>query len=152
LLAVADQGLFALTNFGVSVLLARWLPQRDYGTFAVAFSALLLMGTVHTALLTEPMLVLGPSRYRGRTASYVHRLAPLHLRLTAGMSAVLLVGLLLLGLGRRQVDAAATLAALAVASPMPEAAPVTSATLPVKFSQSFIVRSSLSFGNDTSLA
>jgi O-antigen/teichoic acid export membrane protein len=115
--AVTDQGLFALSNFGVSVLLARWLPPRDYGTFAVAFSALLLMGTVHTALLTEPMLVYGPSRYGGRTASYLRRLLPLHLLLTAGMSLVLLVGLLVLVVARRSVPAAPTLVALSVAAP-----------------------------------
>jgi hypothetical protein len=62
--AVTDQGLFALTNFGASILLARWLPQREFGAYAVAFSVLLLMGVVHTALLTEPMLVFGTSLSR----------------------------------------------------------------------------------------
>jgi len=114
LLAVADQGLFALTNFGVSVLLARWLSQRDFGAFAVASSVLLLLGTVHTAVLTEPMLVFGPSRYAGGTAAYLGRLTRLHFLVTAVLSAVILLALPVVALAG---SAAAPLGALALAAP-----------------------------------
>ena len=115
--AVTDQALFALTNFAVTVLLARWLSLSDYGAFSVAFSVLLLMGTVHTALLTEPMLVLGPSRYQERTAAYVRRLATLHFALTSvmGLALLLVVGALTLLLP--QFTAAITLVALALSAP-----------------------------------
>jgi O-antigen/teichoic acid export membrane protein len=115
--AVTDQALFALTNFTVSVLLARWLTPSDFGAFAVAFSVLLLMGTVHTALLTEPMLVLGPSRYQERTAAYLRRLSTLHFALTSVMGVVLLLVVGVVTLLEPQFTAAATLAALAVATP-----------------------------------
>ena len=115
--AVTDQALFALTNFAVSVLLARWLSLSDYGAFAVAFSVLLLMGTVHTALLTEPMLVLGPSRFRERTAAYVRRLATLHFALTSVMGVALLLVVGALALLQPQFTAAITLVALAMAAP-----------------------------------
>ena len=115
--AVTDQGLFALSNFALNLLLARWLPQRDYGAFAVAFSVLLLMGTVHTALLSEPMLVFGPSRYRDSTAAYVRRLTPLHFVVTAGMSAALLLGLLVLTFVRPSSGWGPALAGLAVSAP-----------------------------------
>jgi O-antigen/teichoic acid export membrane protein len=117
LLAVADQGLFALSNFGLSVLLARWLSPRDYGAFSVTFTVLLLMGTVQTALLTEPMLVFGPARYRNRSATYVRRLCSLNLVLTAGMGTALLVGAGMLAWLRPAFEGTLTLAALAVASP-----------------------------------
>ena len=110
-----DQGLFALTNFIVNVLLARWLSQSDYGAFAVAFSVLLLMGTIHTAVLTEPMLVLGPSRFKARTAAYIRRLVPIHFALSSGMGVVILLGVLSLTL-LWPIFAATTLAALAVVS------------------------------------
>ncbi len=69
--AVSDQGLFSLSNFALSVLLARWLVPQDYGAFTVAFAVFLLIGTFHTALLSEPMLVFGPSRYKGRFSEYL---------------------------------------------------------------------------------
>jgi O-antigen/teichoic acid export membrane protein len=115
--AVTDQGLFALTNFTVSVLLARWLSQSGFGAFSVAFSVLLLIGAVHTALLTEPMLVLGPSRYHERTAGYVGRLTILHFALTSVLGVALVIVVGLLSLLRPQFAAATTLIALAVAAP-----------------------------------
>jgi O-antigen/teichoic acid export membrane protein len=115
--AVTDQGLFALTNFTVSVLLARWLSQSDFGVFAVAFSVLLLMATVHSALLTDPMLVFGPSRYQDRTAAYVRRLTLLHFALTAAMGAILLLVVGLLTLLEPHFTAMTALAVLAVAAP-----------------------------------
>jgi O-antigen/teichoic acid export membrane protein len=115
--AVTDQGLFALTNFTVSVLLARWMSQSAYGAFSVAFSVLLFLGAVHTALLTEPMLVLGPSRYHERTAAYVRRLTILHFALTSVLGVALVIVVGLLSLLKPQFPAATTLVALAVATP-----------------------------------
>jgi O-antigen/teichoic acid export membrane protein len=115
--AVTDQGLFALTNFMVSALLARWLTQSSYGAFAVALSVLLLMGTIHGALLTEPMLILGPSRYQDGTATYIRRLTLLHVVLTSGMSVILLLVVLTLNVVQRQFGTATTLIAAALAAP-----------------------------------
>lgn len=90
--AVADQGLFALANFGVAVLLARWLPPADYGAFTVAYSLFLLVGTVHTALLTEPMLVFGAARYEGRFAGYLRVLLGGHWLVSGAGAALLALG------------------------------------------------------------
>jgi O-antigen/teichoic acid export membrane protein len=114
--AIMDQGLFAVSSFAVSVLLARWLSPHGYGAFAVAFSVLLLMGTIHTAVLGEPMHVLGPGRYSNRTPVYVRRLAPIHFIVTGVMSAVLLLGVLVVALVSPSLPRA-TLAVLAVAAP-----------------------------------
>jgi hypothetical protein len=67
----------------LNVLLARWLVPQDYGAFTVAFAVFLLIGTFHTALLTEPMLVFGPSRYEGRFSEYLGALLYGHLSFTA---------------------------------------------------------------------
>src|SRR5690606_25728151 len=69
--AVMDQGLFAFSNFLVNILLARWLAPESYGAFSIAFSLFLVLGTFHTALLTEPMLVFGASKYRYSFAEYL---------------------------------------------------------------------------------
>jgi O-antigen/teichoic acid export membrane protein len=76
---VLDQGLFATANFAVNILLARWLLPDDYGGFAVAFSLFLLLATVHTGFLTEPMLVFGAGRFRDRLPEYLGVLLRGHL-------------------------------------------------------------------------
>jgi len=94
-LAIADQGLFAGSNFLLNVLLARWLEPADYGAFALAYSVFLLLGVFHTALLTEPMLVFGPGRYRERFPEYLGILLRGHLALMLpGMLLLVIVGAL----------------------------------------------------------
>lgn len=87
-----DQTLFAFSNFVLNVLLARWLEPAAYGAFTVAYAAFLLVGTAHSALLTEPMLVFGAGKYRDLASSYLAVLLRLHWRGTlvaAGVAAVL---------------------------------------------------------------
>jgi O-antigen/teichoic acid export membrane protein len=114
--AVSDQGLFSLSNFAMSVLLARWLVPQDFGAFTVAFAVFLLMGTFHTALLTEPMLVFGPSRHEGRFSEYLGALMYGHL----GFAVLSSLLLLLAGLGfahSGQSEVSAALIALALSGP-----------------------------------
>jgi O-antigen/teichoic acid export membrane protein len=81
--AITDQGLFALANVLLNVLLARWLPPNEYGAFAVAYSCFLFIGTFHTALLTEPLLVFGPGKYAKQARGYLALLLRGHWLLTA---------------------------------------------------------------------
>jgi O-antigen/teichoic acid export membrane protein len=92
--AVADQALFAGANFVLSVITARWLSRTEYGAFAVAYAVFLLVGAFHTALLTEPMLVFGSSRYRERLGRYVLMLTRFHWIFSIGGSLLLAVGAL----------------------------------------------------------
>src|SRR5215211_6550801 len=69
--AVVDQALFASSNFVLSILLARWLIPSEYGAYTVAYTTFWVLSAVHTGLLTEPMMVYGPSRYRGRLPEYL---------------------------------------------------------------------------------
>lgn len=78
--ALADQGLFAGSNFAVNICLARWLPEASYGAFATAYACFLFLGVFHTALLTEPMLVFGSGRYRDRLEPYLGWLLRRHAR------------------------------------------------------------------------
>jgi O-antigen/teichoic acid export membrane protein len=89
--AVADQGLFAVSNFLLSVTLARWLPAKHYGAFTVAFAAFLLFGGFHTALVTEPMMVFGPRRHQQRQPEYLRVLSSGHWVLVALGSLLLLI-------------------------------------------------------------
>jgi O-antigen/teichoic acid export membrane protein len=69
-LAVIEQGLFGGSGFLLNILLARWLEPAQYGTFVVAFTVLLLIGAVHTAVLSEPMVVFGASKYAPQFHGY----------------------------------------------------------------------------------
>ena len=90
--AVVDQLLFAAGNFAVGVFAARELTAAGYGGFAVAYSALLLLGLIHTALITEPLLIFGATRYRGQYDRYVGAVMLFHAGLTLPVGVV--VGLL----------------------------------------------------------
>jgi O-antigen/teichoic acid export membrane protein len=114
--AVMDQGLFATSNFVLNMLLARWLTLQDYGAFTIAFTVFLFFGTFHTALLTEPMLVLGPGRYSGRLSEYMDVLLYAHLWFAALGSLMLLLASLGFGLSGSRVFALALLG-LALAGP-----------------------------------
>ena len=112
-----DQALFALSNFAVSMLLARWLSPGDYGAFGVSLTVLLFFGVVHTAFLTEPMLVLGPEKYRRNVTSYFRVLTWGHFALSlVAIPAILVVsfGFALFGQG----ILSRPLAAIALASPV----------------------------------
>ncbi|MDI6902029.1 MAG: hypothetical protein QMC79_10105 [Anaerosomatales bacterium] len=75
--AVADQSLIAGSNFLLSALLARWLTAAEYGAFSVIYTAFQLLMTMHMAMTSEPLLVLGSTRYSGRLRPYIALLSRL---------------------------------------------------------------------------
>jgi O-antigen/teichoic acid export membrane protein len=114
--AVGDQGLFALSNFLVNVLLARWLSPQEYGAFALAYAVFLLLATAHTALLTDPALVFGPGKYEDHSDAYLRTLLSAHWAFSGVASGVLLlVTLVAASVGATRV--ALALLALAGATP-----------------------------------
>ena len=68
--AITDQAFFSGANFVVNILLARWLPPKEYGAFAVALSIFYLLLGFHTALITEPLMVFGAGKYRSEFCKY----------------------------------------------------------------------------------
>jgi O-antigen/teichoic acid export membrane protein len=95
--AVLDQGLFALSNFVVSIALARWLPPESFGAFTLAYAMFLVFGTVHTALIAEPLIVFGSGRFKTERSAYLAVLERGHWIVTATGALVLaLIGVALL--------------------------------------------------------
>ena len=88
---IADQALFAGSNFLVNVLLARWLVPEAYGAYTVAYTFFVLLGTVQAGVLLEPMLVFGPRRFDGRLQSYLRLLLSVHGKI--GLAGGVLMGL-----------------------------------------------------------
>lgn len=90
LLSVADQGLFSGTNFIVSLLLGRWLLPNDYGSYSVAMSVFLLASGVYTAIVLEPMSVLGSKSQQGQAERYPGSILVMHIITTVGIAFILL--------------------------------------------------------------
>jgi O-antigen/teichoic acid export membrane protein len=68
--AVIDQGLFSITSFFLNIALARLLSLEEYGSFASSFAVLMLIGTLHTALLSEPLLIYGAGKFKKQFKEY----------------------------------------------------------------------------------
>lgn len=85
--AVVDQTLFAAANFVLNVLLARFLDATAYGAFSVVYALFLLIGTAHSALLIEPMLVFGPGKFRDRPRAYLSSVVRMHWWMTLAVAA-----------------------------------------------------------------
>jgi O-antigen/teichoic acid export membrane protein len=113
---VADHALFSVTNFLVSILLARWLSPAEYGAFAIAFSVYILISTLQIGTIIEPMLIFGSGTYRSQFSGYMRTLTRAHFLITGVCSTVLLLVAAALALfGSTAV--ALSLAGLAAASP-----------------------------------
>jgi O-antigen/teichoic acid export membrane protein len=89
--AVLDQALFYGANFASNIMLARWLGASAYGAFAVGLSIFFLAGALHTAVLTEPMMVFGGRKYANEFDWYIGLLIRYHWVL-AGAASIALGG------------------------------------------------------------
>jgi O-antigen/teichoic acid export membrane protein len=88
-LSILDQGLTSGAGLVLNLLLARWLSKEVYGAFAVAFATVLFLFGFHTALLLEPMSVMGPASYSTDMAGYFRTHLKLHAVVVVGLSAIL---------------------------------------------------------------
>jgi O-antigen/teichoic acid export membrane protein len=88
--ALLDQGLISGAGFVMTILLARTLLPRDYGTFAIAYQVFLFLTILYGAFILEPLVVFGSSNYRDRLRRYVGALLRIHS--LVGMAVVCLVG------------------------------------------------------------
>jgi len=75
--AVADQSLIAGSNFLLSALLARWLVPSEYGAFSLIYTSFQLLITMHMSITSEPLLVLGSTRYRHNLRCYTSQVSRL---------------------------------------------------------------------------
>lgn len=114
--SILDQMLFAGANFSVNILLARWLPPTEYGSFAVSYALFLLLASVYTATIIEPMLVFGAGKYVGQFQSYLGILLRGHVWVTT----IIALCLFFVALGYSMFSAttmAMTTIGLAISSP-----------------------------------
>lgn len=121
-LAILDQGLSAGAGFLASVAIARWLTRDEFGAYGITVSLFSGLLAVHTALISEPALIFGPSRFATQFASYLSHLLHLHVRLCVaiGLLASVIVHYLARGAwaGARPALEATALVLAATALPM----------------------------------
>lgn len=115
--AVADQALFAGANFILNIAMARWLNPATYGALAVGLAVLFLLGSMHVALLGEPLLVFGAGKFAERRGAYLGSVFLGHW-IVAGAVLILMVcaGAIFMAAGSRQLGIA--LLGLGVSSPL----------------------------------
>lgn len=82
---ILDQSLFSGANFIVTLLLARWLPVKDFGYFSIAYASYNIYYQLHNSIVTEPMSVLGPAKTCINLPSYVIKHLWLHIVVTGVM-------------------------------------------------------------------
>lgn len=76
--AIADQFVQSGSNFGLSILLARTLPESGYGLFAVCFSVFLLIATLYQGAVLVPCTLLAATQYASRQHEFFRVLLRLH--------------------------------------------------------------------------
>ncbi len=113
--AVADQGVTGVTHLAVSLALARWLTATGYGAFALAYAAFLLASGVHSAVILEPLAVVGASRYAEHQWPYLRSVLWLHGAVAFGTTTLFLI--VSGALSRTGHAAAASMAAAGLAAP-----------------------------------
>ena len=116
-LAVTDQAMISGSNFAISILLARWLAAEQYGAYALAFAAFILVSQLHQALLLEPMSVYGSSVYRGKLRHYLGTLLWMHSGAIAVISALLGAGALGVLFTHHSLHLAGALFGVSIAAP-----------------------------------
>ena len=115
--AIADQALFAASNFVLNLLIARWMGPEEYGVFGVAFAVFLLVSLAQTALIIDPLLVFGVGRWRDSFRRYLGQVLRSQLALAAVGSLAVAAASLVVSLVQGGGPLAAALLTLAWVAP-----------------------------------
>lgn len=113
---LTDRGLFAVTNFAMNLMLARWLSAESYGAYAIGFAIFLIIGAAQNSIVIKPLFVFGARRYADRYRTYLGIVIKGQLVLSLVLSVALaLLGIVFMfGISR---DIGTVLIALALAGP-----------------------------------
>jgi O-antigen/teichoic acid export membrane protein len=58
--ALADQAVVSIANFLTGILVARLVGLREFGVFSLAWTSVLFVNSIQSALITAPMVSVGP--------------------------------------------------------------------------------------------
>jgi O-antigen/teichoic acid export membrane protein len=93
--AVIDQAMVSGVNFVVGIILARFLGAEEFGRYYFAWSVVLFAIGVHLAVISSPMMSIGPQVPAEEQPGYLGAVAVQQIALTAIVFGLLLPGLLI---------------------------------------------------------
>jgi hypothetical protein len=117
-IAITDQGVISGANFLLTILLGRWIGAEQYGAYALAFAAYLLLMGAYQAVVLEPIGVVGPAFYRGRFEHYLGSLIRVHAIFSAPLTFVLTATALVAWSAAHSGPLSSAFAGLVVAAPL----------------------------------
>jgi O-antigen/teichoic acid export membrane protein len=91
--AIADQALVSGTNFLTNVIVARSLGVTEFGVFALAWMAMLFFYSMQMALISAPMMSIGPKTPAAARRSYWGAVSVQELVFALSASALISLGL-----------------------------------------------------------
>lgn len=92
--------MWAGSNFLVSIMMARWMGQHEFGVFASGYALFWIIASFHASMLTEPMTIYGAFDHRGRLREYLGCLLWIH----AAMWGVISCGFVAAGILHQALD------------------------------------------------
>ena len=110
---VGDQALISASNFLGMVIAARAMPTAEFGTYALAWSAIWALNSVQSSLVTQPHSVLAARRDEAAYRGYTTATARMQALMTLAIGVpIVVVGLVALGVGAGPVLLAVGLAVM----------------------------------------
>ena len=114
--AVADQAMISGASFALQIMLARWLPPVEYGSFAIVFSIFFFIAGLYNALIFHPLSVFGAARYKSQLGTYLTAL--FCGQVVGGVAMLATFGLIAWLLSLRGLSLASSFGGLSCAAPM----------------------------------
>ena len=89
---IADQGVVSGVNFITGLLIARFLGIEAFGVFTLVWMAVLFVNSIQIAMISAPMMTIGPKQSDEERASYYGAVVMNQLIFSISTSILLWVG------------------------------------------------------------
>jgi len=91
---IVDQGVVSGVNFITGLLIARFLGIEEFGVFALVWMAVLFVNSIQMAMISAPMMTIGPKQSDEERASYYGAVVMNQLIFSISTSTLLWVGVI----------------------------------------------------------
>lgn len=104
LVALSDQAIVSAANFLTGLVLARLLPLEEFGKYSLVWMGILFGANMQMALITSPMMSIGPIQRRMSNKSYIGSVFSFQLAFTLVMTCLLVGVMVVVRLTRASLD------------------------------------------------
>ena len=113
-IAVIDQGIVSIGSFMTIILVVRFMTKQDFGYFTLAYTVLTIATGIINALVYEPFSIFAPGKTKNEFAGYWFNSAILTLLLSALLSVIILIAIVIMDAANMNITALWTFAGLSV--------------------------------------